>query len=124
MGECELRGRPPGLNLVDATGVALCLELGLPFIQPTQHQPLLRNALENLTRVHEAPVSIHSPRGADLPFTFDDHSEPILLYDLGRCECMPQLLGCYADVDYVNKFRARQWKASVRHVPVERVARA
>src|SRR5437868_5362823 len=32
MGECELRGRPRGLNLVDATGVALCLELGLPFI--------------------------------------------------------------------------------------------
>jgi hypothetical protein len=23
---------PRGLNLVDATGVALCLELGLPFI--------------------------------------------------------------------------------------------
>ena len=32
MGECELRGRPRVLNLVDATGVALCLELGLPFI--------------------------------------------------------------------------------------------
>src|SRR2546427_443215 len=32
MGERELRGRPRGLNLVDATGVALCLELGLPFI--------------------------------------------------------------------------------------------
>src|ERR671922_206214 len=32
MGECELRGRPRRLNLVDATGVALCLELGLPFI--------------------------------------------------------------------------------------------
>ena len=31
MGECELRGRPRGLNLVDATGVALSLELGLPF---------------------------------------------------------------------------------------------
>src|SRR6266404_6465411 len=32
MGECELRGRPRGLNLVDATGVPLCLELGLPFL--------------------------------------------------------------------------------------------
>src|SRR5262245_51161184 len=42
MGESELCGRPLGLNLVDATGVALGLELGLPFIQPAQHLPLLR----------------------------------------------------------------------------------
>src|SRR4029453_2190106 len=107
MGECELRGRSRGLNLVDATGVALCLELGLPFIAPTHHQPLLRNALENLIRVHEASVSIHSPRGADRPFAFDAHSEPILLYDLGRCYCTPQLLRCYAELNNVNKFRAR-----------------
>src|SRR6266446_3577851 len=32
MGEGELRGHSRGLNLVDTTGVALCLELGLPFI--------------------------------------------------------------------------------------------
>src|SRR5436190_9728421 len=85
MGECELPGRPNGLNLVDATGVALCLKLGLPFTSPTHHQPLLRNVLENLARVHQAAVSIHSPRGADLPFAFDAHSEPILLYYLGCC---------------------------------------
>src|SRR5213595_587535 len=105
MGECELRGSPYGLNLENATGVDLCLELGLPFISPAHHQPLLRNALENLARVHEASVSIHSPRGANLPFAFDAHSEPILLYDLGRCYCIPQLLGCYADISNVNKFR-------------------
>src|SRR5216117_4618675 len=47
MRECELRGRARGLNLVDATGVAFCPELGLPFTLPTHHQPLRRNALEN-----------------------------------------------------------------------------
>src|SRR3954470_22823595 len=61
MGEYELRARPRGLNLVDAQGVALCLELGLPFIEPTHHQSLRRNARENLTRVHEDSISIHSP---------------------------------------------------------------
>src|SRR5207253_9204625 len=44
MSECKLRGCPRGLNLVDAAAVALCLELGLPFIEPTHHQPLRRNA--------------------------------------------------------------------------------
>src|SRR2546421_2236699 len=109
MSECELRGRPRGLNLGDAAGVALCLELGLPFIEPTHHQPLLGNALENLARVHEASVRRHSPRGADLPFALDAHAEPILLYDLGRCECMPQLLRGYADVRNVNECRAWHW---------------
>src|SRR4029079_8981068 len=85
MGECELCGRPRRLNLVDAAGVALCLELGFPFIQPTHHQPLVRNAFENLARVHEASVSTYFARGADLPFAFDAHPEPILLYYLGRC---------------------------------------
>src|SRR5205823_10897456 len=61
MDECEFCGRARGLNLVDATGVALCLELGFPFIEPTHDQPLLRNALENLARVHQTSVSIHSP---------------------------------------------------------------
>src|SRR5262245_63125659 len=58
--ECEPRGRPRGLNFVDATGVALCLELGLPFTSPTHHQPLLRKALKNLARVHQTSVSVHS----------------------------------------------------------------
>lgn len=37
---------------------------------------------------------------------FDVHSEPILLYELRRCEGMLQRLGCAADVGNVNKFRA------------------
>jgi len=45
MSECELRGRLRRLDFVDATGAALCLELRLPFTEPTHHQPLLRNAL-------------------------------------------------------------------------------
>src|SRR5581483_4831273 len=92
MGKGELRARPHRLDLVDATRVTLGFELRLPFIQPTHRQPLLRNALENLARVHEASVRIHSPRRADLPFAFDAHSEAILLYELARSECMPELL--------------------------------
>src|SRR5215212_590062 len=109
MGEGELRGRPRGLNLVDAARVALSLELRLPFTSPTHHQPLLRNALEDFARVHQAAVSIHFPRGTGFPFAFDAHAEPILLYDLGRCEGLPQLLGCSADVCNVNKCRIRHW---------------
>ena len=30
MAECRFHGRPPGLDLENATGVALCLELGFP----------------------------------------------------------------------------------------------
>src|SRR5688572_13280981 len=84
MSEGELHSLPHRLNVVDATGNTLCLELRLPFTEPTHYQPLRRNALDNLTRVHEAAVSIHSPRGADLPIALDAHSKAILLYNRGR----------------------------------------
>src|SRR5213075_296502 len=64
MGECELRGRPRGLNLVDATGVALCLNSGFHSFS----QLITSRFCETLSRI--------SPESMRLPSAYILHVEP------------------------------------------------